>query len=443
MQPGDKISERYRLLRLIDVGGMGEVWAAQNELTRRHFAIKFLLPTLAERPDALARFIREAQTAGGLEHPAIVDVYDVAQTDEGRPYIVMELLAGESLDARLDRDGTLSSFRTAALVSQVAEGLALAHEAGIVHRDLSTANVFLARNREGGEPIPKILDFGVSKTMGPQSDGWQTADGAVLGCPEYMSPEQARGAEGVDERTDIWSLGVVMYQCLTGTVPFREKNYNALMLAILTRPHRPVLDVAPSTDPELASVVEGCLEKKREARLQSAQHLSQKLASVARRLAAGSAQTGGMTPRRRATDRLPSPMGQARQPLPPKTLPRIARWKRSTLQFGRRHGLVGVVCALLGGLLGSLLVLGLVATDDLRVSEKRQPSAPRAARLEPLPPPGAEPRRARTPRAQRDDAVGPAASPDDHEATDLALAVSRSLGVSGKREPARATEREH
>ena len=132
----------------------------------------------------------------------------------------------------------------------------MAHQAGVIHRDLSTSNIFLARSTEGGEPIPKILDFGVSKTLGPKYAGEaKTSDGAVLGNPMFMSPEQARGADQVDARTDVWSMGIVMYQCLTGMPPFKASNYNALMLDIITRPHRPLAELVPAADPELVALV--------------------------------------------------------------------------------------------------------------------------------------------------------------------------------------------
>jgi eukaryotic-like serine/threonine-protein kinase len=347
VQPGDVISERYRLLRLLDVGGMGEVWAAKNELTQKSFAIKFLLPAVAERPDCVERFIREAETAGSLDHPAIVDVFDVAQAEDGRPYIVMELLAGESLEARLERSGPLSSLEAASFLAQIADGLDMAHRAGIVHRDLSLANVFLARNPEGGRALPKILDFGVSKTMGPAAaDRTQTGHGAVLGCPEFMSPEQARGAETVDARTDVWSLGVVMYQSLTGAAPFKAKNYNALMISILTRAHRPLVEVAPSVDPELAALVEACLAKDRGSRVQTAREVADRLGAIARRLAGPDGLDAA--PRRRATDRLPQQGDVASRGVASDEEPSPSRLRLS-------RGALGAVCATLGVAVGVLL----------------------------------------------------------------------------------------
>jgi len=311
VQVGDQIAGRYRLLRPLGAGGMGEVWAARNELTGRDFAIKFLLKEFAHSSEAFERFVREAEITGKLQHPSIVDVFDIAQTEGGSPFIVMELLTGEDLETRLDREGTLSPLRTAALFSQVATGLAMAHQVGVVHRDLSASNIFLSRHPDGGDSIPRILDFGVSKRVGPAYDGKScTSNGAVLGNPVYMSPEQAMGAEAVDARTDVWSLGVVMYQCLTGTVPFRSNNYNALMVDIMTRPHRPILQLMPALDPEIARTVEQCLSKERDKRFASAQELGIQLASIARRLA-DDPKALAESPRRRATDNLPPPPSRA------------------------------------------------------------------------------------------------------------------------------------
>jgi hypothetical protein len=365
VEPGDCIANRYRLLHLISVGGMGEVWAARNELTQRSFAIKFLLKTLEHRSDVFERFIREAETAGRLQHPSIVDVYDVAQTEDGRPFIVMELLAGETLEAHLEREGHLPAFRVAAVVAQVAQALDLAHRAGVVHRDLSSANIFLARNPEGGEAIPKILDFGVSKTT-DSADFEQrvTHHGALLGCPEYMSPEQACGAEGVDLRTDIWALGVLAYQCLTGALPFQANNFNSMMAALLTRPHRPLLEAAPATDPELAAVVEACLLKDRRERIQSAQEVATRLRAVARRLSVELGVPGG-APRRRATDRFDrdGAMG-ASEVVVPAWLSPVAGVVSRVGALRPRRVSVGLACGLVGLLVGVIGTQTLVKVAD-------------------------------------------------------------------------------
>jgi serine/threonine-protein kinase len=415
VQPGDMISERYRLVRLLDVGGMGEVWAARNVLTQKNFAVKFLLPELAERPDALERFIREAETAGSLEHPSIVDVFDVAQGEDGRPYLVMELLAGESLEARVERAGTLTSFEAAAFLAQIADALDVAHRAGVVHRDLSAANIFLVRDPEGGRPVPKILDFGVSKTLGPgASDRTQTGNGAVLGCPEFMSPEQARGAESVDARTDVWSIGVVLYHALTDTAPFRAKNYNAMMVAILTRPHRPILEVTPSVDRDLAAIIEGCLVKDRSTRIQTAREVADRLSAVARRLARPTG--ANFAPRRRATDRLPSSARRA----PASGMPPFSRDELKALSRLRpRSSLVGVASAALGIVIGALLALWYSSSLETPMPGVAPP-APAAT----IPAP-------RGPAETRPPSARFGAVPDDEPS--LAVAVARGLGLGKTR----------
>ncbi|HSN98984.1 MAG TPA: serine/threonine-protein kinase, partial [Candidatus Nanopelagicales bacterium] len=191
MQPGLLISGKYRLLRPLGAGGMGSVWAARNELTNRDFAIKFLLPELSRNAEALQRFFQEARISGQIRHPAVVDVFDMGQAEDGSPYIVMELLEGEGLDTRLKTSGALTPAEAAEWLAVVARGLEEAHVRGIVHRDLKPGNVFLSL-QPTGEVVPKILDFGVSKATGPKSANHiETVSGAVLGSPAYMSPEQA------------------------------------------------------------------------------------------------------------------------------------------------------------------------------------------------------------------------------------------------------------
>ncbi len=347
---GDQIAGRYRLLRPLGSGGMGEVWAARNELTNRDFAIKFLLPQFKENDEAFERFVREAKTTGTLQHPSIVDVYDVALGKDGRPFIVMELLHGEELEGYIDRKGSLSPLKVAAYFAQIAAALQLAHDAGVVHRDLSTNNIFLARSKDGAI-VPKILDFGVSKTLGPVFEGQSvTCDGAVLGNPIFMSPEQARGAREVDGRTDLWALGVGMYQSLTGKAPFRSTNYNALMVDIMTRGHRPILELVPTLDPQLAKVIETCLVKEREGRIASAKLLAEQLGAIARRLATDPAELG-RTPRRRATDLLPPPKNTSEELAQSGAPLGVRFWHAIGLPVPSR-AVVGLVAAMAGGAAG-------------------------------------------------------------------------------------------
>jgi len=258
---------------------MGSVWAARNELTLREFAIKFLRPDVAQNSEAIARFFREARASGQIKHPAVVEVYDMGQTESDSPYIVMELLEGEGLDQRLGRVG-VHPGEAAVWLAFVARGLAAAHASGLIHRDLKPGNVFLVHDAEG-DPVPKILDFGISKSVGPGNEFLKTSTGAVMGSPAYMSPEQARGDLDIDGRSDIWSLGVILYEALTGRLPFDGPNYNALMMAIITKPHRPASEVAPFIPADLSAIVDRALSKDRAHRFATAIEFAEHLEGVA------------------------------------------------------------------------------------------------------------------------------------------------------------------
>ncbi len=277
MNPGDLISGKYRLLRLLGSGGMGSVWMARNELTDRDFAMKFLLQRLASNAEALQRFFNEARACGQLKHPAVVDVYDMGQMEDGTPYIVMEHLEGEGMDHRLQREGRFRPSEAAAWIAFVARGLDEAHKRGIVHRDLKPGNIFFALD-DRGDVLPKVLDFGISKATGPaRNELVQTMQGTVLGSPAYMSPEQARGDIEIDARSDVWALGVILYESITGKVPFDAANYNALMVEIITRPHQPANLLTPDCPSELSRVIDQALEKDRDKRIYSAADLADRL----------------------------------------------------------------------------------------------------------------------------------------------------------------------
>jgi serine/threonine-protein kinase len=228
------LSGKYRLERELGRGGMGSVWLAEHLTLRSPVAIKLIDPGIAENPEALARFLREAQAAAALRSPHVVQILDHG-VDNGVPFIVMELLEGESLASRIERAHRLSPAETARILTQVARAVTRAHEAGIVHRDLKPDNIFLVRNDE--EEVAKVLDFGVAKAsshgMGAASGATRT--GSVLGTPYYMSPEQAEGAKSIDGRSDLWALGVIAWECLLGTRPFEAETLGGLLLAICAR----------------------------------------------------------------------------------------------------------------------------------------------------------------------------------------------------------------
>jgi serine/threonine protein kinase len=232
--PQQVLSGKYRLERELGRGGMGAVWLAQHLTLHSPVAIKLIEETVATNPEALSRFLREAQAAASLRSPHVVQILDHG-VDNGVPFIVMELLEGESLAGRIERVRRLSPADTARIMTQVGRAMTKAHEAGVVHRDLKPDNIFLVRNDE--EEIAKVLDFGIAKSNahGVASVSSATRTGSVLGTPYYMSPEQAEGAKGVDHRTDIWAMGVIACECLLGIRPFDAETLGSLLLAICAR----------------------------------------------------------------------------------------------------------------------------------------------------------------------------------------------------------------
>jgi serine/threonine protein kinase len=236
-EPAQVLDGKYRLVRPLGRGGLGAVWHAEHLALHSPVAVKLLDRVTAEDGDALQRFLREARAAAALRSPHVVQILDYG-VDDQTPYIVMELLEGESLAERLDRDKRLGLEHTARVVKHVARAISRAHDAGIIHRDLKPANIFLVRNDD--EELVKVLDFGVAKAttvaLGKSVVVGATPAGALLGTPHYMSPEQAQGVRGLDHRTDIWSLGVIAYECLLGDVPFASQSLGTLLAAICSRP---------------------------------------------------------------------------------------------------------------------------------------------------------------------------------------------------------------
>lgn len=264
---------KYKVLRLLASGGMGTVYEAQNVAIGKRVALKFVIVDRSTDSSALARFHREARAVSAVESAHIVQVFDTGETEGGEPFLVMELLLGEDLGTRLTR-GRLAVEDALDLAVQALRGLRRAHAAGIVHRDLKPQNVFLARGEDDRTHV-KIVDFGLSKILGDTLPGQLgnssiTQAGTMLGTPLYMSPEQIEAAPDVDHRTDLWSMGAILYEAIAGVPPFVESSYARLVIAICQRDPRPVDELAPGVPPALTRAIARALSRDRAQRFESA-----------------------------------------------------------------------------------------------------------------------------------------------------------------------------
>ena len=261
-RPGSVIGGKYRLITQIGEGAMGGVWSALHTGTHGRVAVKVVL-----RPDEdlHRRLEREARACATVRHKNVVEVHDLGRTEAGDPFLVMELLEGETLAELLRRRRSLPSHEAAAIGRDMARGLSAAHEKGIIHRDLKPANVFLHRQAGEDAPVVKVLDFGVSKNL-QVFDGLRTKVGGPVGSPMYMSPEQALAVPDVDVRADLWSLGVVLFEMLTGEPPFSGDPI-AILRLVVEGPIPSVSRRVHRIDPDLDRIVTGCLTRSRDERL--------------------------------------------------------------------------------------------------------------------------------------------------------------------------------
>jgi len=266
---GRVIGDRYRILGLIGEGGMGAVYEAEHLAVGRRVALKRLHPELAHDSHAISRFQREARAAGASGHEHVVDVLDLGFAEDGAPYLVMELLVGESLATRLKRQRQIAPRRAAAIAGQVLSALEAVHALDVIHRDLKPDNIFLSK-RNGRTDYVKVLDFGVSKMSAEGKDPKLTRTGVMVGTPHYMSPEQARGVRNLDHRVDLYAIGVILYECLAGQLPFQADNYHALLQSILAREPLPLQQLVPDLDAGLVELVHRALAKRADDRFPNA-----------------------------------------------------------------------------------------------------------------------------------------------------------------------------
>jgi serine/threonine-protein kinase len=316
------IRERYRLDALIGEGGMASVWRAWDLTLQRPIAVKLLFARESHTEEALVdRFLREARIAASVQHRNVIHIVDFGTTADGQPFMVMELLEGETLAARLRRQKPLPVADVVQIGHLTLRGLSAVHAAGIIHRDLKPENVYL--KDEGGVVYPKILDFGISRSIepahGPRS-ALTTREGVIVGTPEYMSPEQARGVKQLDYRTDLYSMGVVLYEALTGQLPYTSENVGDLIIKIVTGCATSAHELVPGVPREISDVVARAMARQPGDRYRDALEMQEALL-----LAANRASSHTLLPI--FSDLPPEPSGKPiadppRSPRPARTLPR-------------------------------------------------------------------------------------------------------------------------
>ncbi len=353
VREGDILAGKYRVDRVLGQGGMGVVVAAHHVELDDRVAIKFLLPEALHNGEAVARFAREAQAAVKIKSEHVARVTDVGRLDNGAPYIVMEYLEGLDLSAWLQQRGRLPIDQAVEFLLQACEAIAEAHALGIVHRDLKPANLFVIRRPDGGLSV-KVLDFGIAKRIGAAQGVNITSTAAVMGSPLYMSPEQLNSSKDADARTDVWALGVILYELLAGEAPFLAETVPGVMLKITASEPRSLRGLRPEVPLALERLILRCLEKDRSKRLPTIGDLAHALVDFG-------------TPRSRTSvERVAGIMAAAgislsvteATPAPPSAVSgnaagTMAAWNQGTLSNKRSRGplfavLAGSALALLG-----------------------------------------------------------------------------------------------
>jgi serine/threonine-protein kinase len=277
-QPGEIIAEKYLVTGLIGRGGMGAVYVVEHRITGKRLAVKCLLPEHTEHPDLVERFLREAQAAGRIQHRYVVDVFDVGQDGE-LLYIVMELIDGKQLNDVL-RESPLPAEEVLVVLLRAMEGVAAAHAEGIVHRDLKPENILVCRGPSGKQDDPRVLDFGISK-LEEDARSPLTKSGMMMGTPYYMSFEQINSQRDLDQRVDVYAMGVILYEALSGRVPYLAESVGALAVRMMSGPPASLAELRPDLAPQLVDVVMRAIAKERDERYPTMQALIEALTPFA------------------------------------------------------------------------------------------------------------------------------------------------------------------
>jgi serine/threonine-protein kinase len=363
---GQTIGNKYRIERLVGSGGMGAVYEALNLSINKRIALKFLFRDDGLDAAMAARFQREAEAASAVESDHIVQIFDAGTSEDGRPYLVMELLDGEDLRQRLKREGRLPLGVTLEIVEQLLRTLGRAHQSGIIHRDLKPDNIFICK-RDDAALFVKIVDFGISKVMS-QNDGTLTRAGTVLGTAHYMSPEQAQAFADIDGRADLYSLGAILYEALAGRPPHLGRTYEAVLILACTTAAEDIRVHAPDVSAALAAVIAKSIARDREQRYQSAQEFWQALESVARSSRGARSQSARAATSAESEESAFADTEQLRTPTsldhtPWRSEPRVASETRTLVEAGSpeaptqrtRRLLAALALLLLGGLVVAAL----------------------------------------------------------------------------------------
>lgn len=277
--PGDVLEGRFRIVRVLGAGGMGSVFEARHVALGRRCAVKLMAPRLDGRPDYRERFRREATAAAILEHENVAAVLDLGETPSGAPFLVMEYLDGENLASLLATEGPLPPSRAADIVVQACRGVDAIHASGVIHRDLKPTNLFVCRHADGRDLV-KVLDFGVAKVSTPDTGpDVNTRTGAVLGTPHYMAPEQARGEKQLSRRVDVYALGTILYECLSGQRAHHGASYNEVLYHVMTQQPESLRALRPSLPDSLVATVEHAMAQDPEDRFATAADLAEALRS--------------------------------------------------------------------------------------------------------------------------------------------------------------------